>query len=116
MFTRARNWILGQVAVTAAVSTLGLAGAAPASACINNPMFPAGIAGNCPTDIDGLPQGAEEAAAKFNQQAIDAQNGVLPGQIPPAGQLPPPPPPPPRLPQATVCLPIPFVPCFPVGG
>jgi hypothetical protein len=113
---KVRTFILGQVAISAMVSIASITAAAPASACTNNPMFPAGIAGNCPADLNDLPIGAEESAAKFNQQAIDAQNGIFPGQVPPPPAQLPPPPPPPRLPQTTVCLPIPFVPCFPVGG
>jgi len=113
-----RSSILGQVAVSAMVSIASFTAAAPASACTNNPAFPAGIAGNCPADLDALPE--TSAPWVYEQYAIDARNGVAPSQIPPPpAQIPPQPPmlpPPPMLPQTTVCLPIPFVPCFPVGG
>ena len=70
-----------QAACAAIVSVAAIATAPPASACINNPMVPPGIAGNCPADINALPEGGNPD--KFNQEAIDAQNGVgAVGQVP----------------------------------
>ena len=83
MRMRMRLLVVGPAAVAAVVSVSSLATAPTASAdCLNNPMLPPGIGGNCPADIDALPGGGA-SSDYFNQQAIDAQNGVgAVGQVP----------------------------------